>query len=189
MSFWKKKEKKSADSSAGVENTSPDQATPSPQTEESLSSSTHRMQSIRTALSEGTTIQGKLSFDSPVRIDGKLQGEVFSSDTLYVGSKGTVDADIETRNLIVAGKVKGNIQASETVKLLAGAEVSGKILTQRLAIEEGAVMNASCQMSDTVRDEASVSLPIVRVRPKQEQKTEIIEETKIVESQREMGLH
>ena len=126
-----------------------------------------RLNSLRSALSEGTVIQGKLSFDTPVRIDGKLNGQVFSTDALYVGAKGEIQAEIEVAELIVKGCVKGNVKAWRRVEIHAGGSVSGKIQTPVLVLQEGGMLDADVSMktelsaetqgSATNRDSASES--------------------------------
>lgn len=104
--------------------------------------------SMRSALSAGTVIQGKLSFDTPVSIDGKLSGELFSSETVVIGKSGVVDAQIEVRSLVIAGKVTGNIKVTEKASILSGAKVDGSLSAPLLSVEEGAVLNCKFQMTN-----------------------------------------
>lgn len=106
---------------------------------------------LRSALGPGTVIQGKLSFDTPVRIDGKLGGEIFSSKALIVGPQGVIDAKVEVAALIVMGRVTGTIRASERIEVMAGAKISGDISTPSLVIQEGAVLNVDCKMPTASR--------------------------------------
>lgn len=101
---------------------------------------------VRSALSAGTVIQGKLSFDTPVRIDGKLTGEVFSSETLIVGTTGTVDAQIEVASLVVMGQVRGNIKASHRIDLMAGGRIDGNVNTPIFRMDETASFTGKCSM-------------------------------------------
>ncbi len=102
----------------------------------------------RSALGSGTIIQGKLSFDTPVSIDGQLSGEVFSSTVLLVGTSGRVDAKIEASRLIVYGTVKGDIRATDCIELHSGATLEGKIVTPSLVIHEQSVFNGQCEMGN-----------------------------------------
>ena len=54
--------------------------------------------SLRSALGPGTVIRGKLSFDTPVRIDGKLSGEITSTSAVIVGPQGVLDAKIDVES-------------------------------------------------------------------------------------------
>lgn len=105
---------------------------------------------VRSALSAGTVIQGKLSFDTPVRIDGKLSGEVYSSKVLIVGETAQITATIEASSLVIMGKIKGTIKATERVQICKGADVEGAIISPSLTIESGAVFNGTSEMSQSV---------------------------------------
>lgn len=111
---------------------------------------TERFGKARSALGEGTIIQGKLSFDTPVRIDGKLSGEIFSSKVLIVGPAGLIDAKIEVAALIVLGSVKGDITATERVEIWTGATVEGKVRTSNLVIQEGSHFSGTSEMLSMV---------------------------------------
>ncbi|MDC0358545.1 polymer-forming cytoskeletal protein [Oligoflexia bacterium] len=105
-----------------------------------------RFGSVRSALGEGTVIQGKLSFDTPVRIDGKLKGEIFSSKALIVGPSGEIDAQVEVACLVILGKVKGTVKASERIELWSTGSISGDIDTAVLIMEENSSFDGSCKM-------------------------------------------
>lgn len=110
-------------------------------------------QPVRSALGAGTVIQGKLSFDMPVSIDGKLAGELFSSESVIIGKSGIVEAEIDVKELIIYGYIKGNIKATQKIKIFSGASVEGSITTPSLSIEEGAIMNCQCMMSKDSKDQ------------------------------------
>ena len=106
---------------------------------------------VRSALGKGTVIQGKLSFDTPVSIDGKLSGELFSSETVIVGKSGLIDAQIDVRSLIVYGKISGNVKVADKTVIMSGAEISGTLTTSTLVVEEGATLNCKFQMKNKNR--------------------------------------
>lgn len=99
---------------------------------------------LRAALGTGTVIHGKLTFDTPVRIDGKLTGEVISSSTLVVGEAGNIKADVKVSSLVVYGKVLGPVHAKDLVEIKNGGRLEGDITTQRLVIDEGGYFDGDC---------------------------------------------
>ncbi|MCB0358204.1 MAG: polymer-forming cytoskeletal protein [Bdellovibrionales bacterium] len=99
---------------------------------------------VKEAIGAGTVIEGKLSFDAPVRIDGTLHGEVVSSSTLIVGEQGSVVATLEVGSLVVMGHVQGNVIAKDLVEIRAGGRLDGDIRTKRIAIEDGGIFEGSC---------------------------------------------
>lgn len=98
-------------------------------------------------LGEGTCFKGILSFEGTVRIDGKMEGEVFTKDTLVVGEAAVVNAAIQAGTVIISGMVKGDIVAEKKVEILASGRLFGNISTPSLIIEEGVVFEGSCSMS------------------------------------------
>jgi cytoskeletal protein CcmA (bactofilin family) len=104
------------------------------------------MENVRSVLSEGTVINGRLTFDTPVKIDGKLSGEVFSSDTLVVGKTGKIDAKIEVQTLIVQGHVSGEVYARDMIEVVEGGVLTADITTKKLVIRD-AVFSGACKMS------------------------------------------
>ncbi len=101
---------------------------------------------VRSALGTGTVIQGKLTFDTPVRIDGRLSGEIFSSAALVVGPAGIVDATVEVSQLVVLGSVKGSVTAADRVEVYSGGTLEGTVNTPVLIIEKGCAFNGDCRM-------------------------------------------
>ena len=122
---------------------------------------------VRSALGPGTEIDGKLRFDATVSIDGKLRGEVFSSEALIVGKSGNVDAQITVKRLVVYGFVKGTVKA-ERIDLIAGGTLEGDIECPSLSIEAGALFIGNSKMIKS-KSESETRLivdPNLKVEPK-----------------------
>jgi len=92
---------------------------------------------IKTAIGEGTIIEGKFKFDSPVKIDGELTGEVVSSSVLIVGETAVIKAHVQVGSLIVYGKVIGDVVAEELVSIKTDGMLEGNIRTKRISIDDG----------------------------------------------------
>ena len=97
-----------------------------------------------------TEIKGDLSFEGSFRIDGRFIGKIDSDSVLIVGENGKVDADIKVGKIIINGEVKGTIQAKEKVEINANGRVIGTVITPKLAVEEGAYLEANCQITNQV---------------------------------------
>ena len=96
----------------------------------------------------GTVITGEASFKSMLRVDGRFSGKINSTGgTLIVGSGGQVDANIEVAIAQIHGVVTGDIVASDRVELGRAAKLNGNIMTPSLVIEQGAVFEGSCKMT------------------------------------------
>lgn len=101
---------------------------------------------LRSALSHGTVIEGKMSFDSPVRIDGSLNGEISSTSTLIVGDQAAIMADLKVGTLVVLGRVRGNVTATDLVEIRRGGSLEGDISTKRIMIEDGGAFEGTCEI-------------------------------------------
>ena len=99
-----------------------------------------------TLISSGTTLKGDVKSESDLRIDGTIQGNVYSSAKIIVGPSGMVEGNIEGANADITGKVKGNIAVKELLQLRGESNVQGNIAAVKLQIDPTAVFNGKCQM-------------------------------------------
>jgi len=104
---------------------------------------------MNTLIGKDTVITGTVDVKGALRVDGTVKGKIICSDCVTVGTTGIVEAEIESKEAIVAGHMHGNINASEKVELQANCEMDGDLRTKSLVIEQGAVFCGSCNMKDT----------------------------------------
>jgi cytoskeletal protein CcmA (bactofilin family) len=97
-------------------------------------------------------MQGTLVFKDPVNliINGTFKGSLQTAGTLTIGSPGIVEADITGDLIIIGGRVNGMIKASQMITLLSSAILKGDIITPKLNIQEGAIFQGHCQMTETI---------------------------------------
>lgn len=101
---------------------------------------------VNTIVGKGATFDGLLEISGGLRVDGTVKGKISSADIVLIGPSGTVDADIEAKETVIGGAVKGNIKAPDKVELQAKSQVEGNIVTYSLVVEQGAVFHGNCQM-------------------------------------------
>ena len=109
---------------------------------------------LNTIIGKGSVINGKVSIQNSIRIEGKIIGEVYSSGTVTIGAKGEVEGNIEAINSIIGGKVKGSVIASDRIVLESNSILIGDLKAVKLTIDEGAMFEGKCCMTDE-KDEAS----------------------------------
>jgi cytoskeletal protein CcmA (bactofilin family) len=98
------------------------------------------IQELHALLGENASFSGKLLFEGRVRIDGKFEGEIHGEDTLILGERSEVTANIDVAMLIVLGGVlRGDVRASRSVELHAPAKVYGNITTPQLVVDRGVI--------------------------------------------------
>ena len=95
-------------------------------------------------------MQGSLIFKDPVNlnINGNFTGTLETKGTLTIGHAAHVEANINGDNIVVAGKVKGDIAAHKMLVLLPTAMLRGNISTPKLNIVEGAMFQGNCHMME-----------------------------------------
>jgi len=98
-------------------------------------------------IGKGMKVEGKITFDKTVRIDGSFKGEIEASGgTLVIGEGAFVEADIKVDTAIVTGEVKGTLDATTRVELQAPAKIFGELRTPSLIMGEGTVFDGNCVM-------------------------------------------
>lgn len=102
---------------------------------------------IKAYLGEDTVFSGTLTFNGAVRIDGKMDGQINTDDTLIVGENGVLEADINAGTVICRGKIKGTINASKRIEIHTNSEVVGNIAAPALLVENGAIFDGTCDMT------------------------------------------
>lgn len=103
---------------------------------------------IDALLGRGTELTGKLTFSGRVRVDGKVNGEIFSDGVLVLGETAEVTGDVEVGTLIVrGGTLTGNVRATQLVEIHAPARVTGDIHAPTLLIDKGAHFDGRCTMA------------------------------------------
>jgi cytoskeletal protein CcmA (bactofilin family) len=101
-----------------------------------------------TLLGKGADFKGVLSFDGTVRIDGRVEGEIYISGTLIVGEHAVIEGVVSVGVLMNSGKINGTVTAIEKIQILKPGVLVGDIRTPVIAIEEGSHFHGMCDMGD-----------------------------------------
>jgi cytoskeletal protein CcmA (bactofilin family) len=102
-------------------------------------------------IGETMVIEADISSDEDIIIEGKVKGNISVSKTLTIGKSGKVKADIKAAVVRIFGEAKGNITASEKVELLSLGRYTGNIHSQKLVVEEGAILNGNINQEKKTR--------------------------------------
>lgn len=98
-------------------------------------------------IANGTIIEGKVTSQGSMRIDGKVIGNVHVNGNLTIGVTGEIQGDIEAKNVIVGGKVNGTITVAERLVFESKAVIKGDVKASKLVVDEGALFNGKCVMT------------------------------------------
>jgi len=101
---------------------------------------------VNSIIGEGTSLSGDFELNGLLRIDGSFSGRVRTSGKVLIGKNGEADCEIVAGTVVIGGKVKGEIIATERITLLSTGVLIGNIVTPRLIIEEGVVYDGKCEI-------------------------------------------
>ena len=102
-----------------------------------------RNASVNTAeqatIGKSLVIKGEVTGSESLYIDGRVEGSInLPGNRVTVGRNGIVSANINAREVVVLGKVKGNLTASDRVDIRNEGSLTGDVVAQRISIEDGA---------------------------------------------------
>ena len=103
-----------------------------------------------TIISRGVKIDGKITSSGNIRIDGEIQGDIFSKGNITIGEDAKVDGQINANVITVGGKVSGIIKAKDKMILNSKGYLNGDIFTKNLVIEEGAKFDGKCKTGGSI---------------------------------------
>lgn len=107
-----------------------------------------------TIVGASVNLEGNFSSKGNVTINGTVTGKVTTEKNLTVGEEANVKADLEGENIVIAGKVEGNIKTREKLEIHASGKVFGDISTKILSVAEGAIFSGQCKMGEEIKKEA-----------------------------------
>ena len=99
-------------------------------------------------LGGGTIVEGTIKTDNSVRVDGKLKGKLICKNTLTVGLNGEIDGEVQAKNAIIGGKIKGKVSIAEKLVLESKSVLIGELKASKLIIDEGAVFDGTSDMGN-----------------------------------------
>jgi cytoskeletal protein CcmA (bactofilin family) len=112
-----------------------------------------KFENIETLIAADIIINGSLSTEKSLRIDGKLKGNIDKAAGVIIGEAAVIEGDINASAVLVGGVVKGNITAAEGIEILPNAKVTGNIKTNILSISEGAVFEGASSIFNETKED------------------------------------
>jgi cytoskeletal protein CcmA (bactofilin family) len=132
----------SSENSSGVRSTSP---ASNPNSYNPVKTTTAPIE--QATIGRSLVIKGEVSGAEALYIDGRIEGKITLTDhRVTIGRNGTVQADITAREVVVMGKVTGNIECTDRVDIRSEGVVNGNVTTIRISVEDGAVLKGGIQV-------------------------------------------
>jgi cytoskeletal protein CcmA (bactofilin family) len=111
-------------------------------------------------IGKSVLVKGELSGSEDLYLDGEVEGSIdLQEHNLTIGPHGRVRANVKAKDVIVHGKVDGNINGTERVELKRSAVLVGDISTQRIVIEDGAFFKGAIDIKKEGKPTAKVEPP------------------------------
>lgn len=114
-------------------------------------------------IGKGLYIKGEITGSESLYVDGKVDGSInLAGNRVTVGRNGQVAASISAREIVVLGKVRGNITATDRVDIRAEGALTGDVAAARISIEDGAFFKGGI---DIRKPDAKSAAPVVVPEP------------------------
>ena len=111
---------------------------------------------LATVIGKSCEVKGAIIPTGGVRVDGNIEGGVISEETVIVGENAVVKGDIRGSNVVIAGRVNGDVTATEKLEILHTGRLYGDIITPKIAMAEGVVFEGTCEMEKHLQESAAV---------------------------------
>lgn len=135
---------------------------------------------FETVLGANSALTGSLTSKANVRIDGTFEGNLEIDGNILVGETGKIKADINAKNIVIAGAVRGNVNGNK-VQLLRTSRVWGDISASAITTEEGAFIDGKITM--VKHEAASQTFELTPSESPEEAAEEAEEELEVVEGE------
>ncbi len=92
-------------------------------------------------------IKGEIRGSESLYIDGRVEGTIsLPENRVTIGRNGNVAAHISAKELVIMGKVQGNVQCSDRLDIRSEGSLTGDVTTYRISVEEGAILKGSVEV-------------------------------------------
>ena len=103
-----------------------------------------------TVIGPTAIIQGELTSQGSIKIEGQIIGSITTSQTVAITDKAKIMADVSAESAVIGGEVQGNLTISKRLVLLPTAKVAADIHCPTLKVEEGALYTGRCHMTGNI---------------------------------------
>lgn len=116
-------------------------------------------------LSHSFRVDGNLYSPASVMLEGRIEGDLFSEDNIFIEEGAVVNGNVSGKNVVVYGTVNGNISAMEKLGLHKNANVEGNIASKNCVIGGAVSLNGYVSVSKDLEIDTSFEYPVIKVKP------------------------
>lgn len=97
-------------------------------------------------LSKKVNIVGEIQGNEDLHVEGYLKGSIKITGNFFVGKTGVVEANVEADNIVIQGKINGNVLARQQLEIQSLGQLTGDCSAKSIDIKEGAIFEGRSQM-------------------------------------------
>ncbi|MGD0508979.1 MAG: polymer-forming cytoskeletal protein [Terriglobales bacterium] len=98
-------------------------------------------------IGRSVVIKGEITGAEALFIDGRIEGTInFPDNRVTIGRNGNVAANITAKEVVIMGKVQGNVEAADRLDIRSEGVLSGDVITHRISVEEGAILKGGVEV-------------------------------------------
>ncbi len=97
--------------------------------------------SLKSIITPATMITGEIEGQGDLNLDGQLTGNIAIKGLLLVGKTGNFNGEASAENMIIEGRIEGQIKANAKIEIRSSGYVQGTIICQQIVIAEGAFLD------------------------------------------------
>lgn len=101
-----------------------------------------------TRIGSTVVIDGNVNCEEDIAIEGVIKGGIVTTADIFVEANGTIEAQVETRNIEIEGILVGNVSATERFNLMPGGKMLGDVKAPRVVISDGAKFKGNIEMKE-----------------------------------------
>jgi cytoskeletal protein CcmA (bactofilin family) len=102
-----------------------------------------------TLIGLGSEFEGKMKCATNLRIEGKFSGQIECESNVIIGESATVHSNIVAVDVVIAGKVIGDIHAKGQLVIMPTGQLNGNFSSSSLVIHEGGIFNGTSRMENS----------------------------------------
>lgn len=99
-----------------------------------------------TVIGQGIIVEGEISADDEVIVQGTVRGRITGRDAVVVETGAVVEADVTASSLVVGGHITGNVTVADRIDLQSGGRLVGDVKAARITIADGASFKGNVDM-------------------------------------------
>jgi cytoskeletal protein CcmA (bactofilin family) len=106
-------------------------------------------------------IKGEITGAESLFIDGRVEGTInFPDNRVTVGRNGNVAANITAKEVVIMGKVQGNVDAADRLDIRSEGVLSGDVITHRISVEEGAILKGGVEVRNPEKKDQKTQVQV-----------------------------